>query len=251
MQVPSRASWPHEGAGRRPPRSGNVAANARVPGPRSHLRSARVRRARRHALLAAGRLGVPASRRRRADAESEARRAVVGGDREAGSEGVLEGPLGAAREHRVAARARSRPSGRPTPMRRSARPMSRAASEHTQSTSSRSRRRCESFLRFSPEMGTSSPARWPRWSPPTRRPVGSGTVARTKRISVAERAEAAVIAWMRHQTTAYDQMSIPRVAGKRREVRRELARISRDVLDLHRRDVPHTDRSLPAAAQRS
>ena len=70
-------------------------------------------------------------------------------------------------------------------------------------------------------------------------PVGSGTVARTKRISVAERAEAAVIAWMRHQTTAYDNLSIPRIAGKRREVRRELAQISRGVLDRHRRDVPH------------
>jgi len=35
-------------------------------------------------------------------------------------------------------------------------------------------------------------------------PVGSGTVARTKRIPVEERAEAAVIAWMRHQTTGYD-----------------------------------------------
>jgi len=68
-------------------------------------------------------------------------------------------------------------------------------------------------------------------------PVGSGTVARTKRISVAERAEAAVIAWMRHQTTAYDRLAIPRVAGARREVRRELAQISRAVLDLHRRDV--------------
>lgn len=33
-------------------------------------------------------------------------------------------------------------------------------------------------------------------------PVGSGTVARTKRIPVEQRAEAAVIAWMRHQTTA-------------------------------------------------
>ena len=32
-------------------------------------------------------------------------------------------------------------------------------------------------------------------------PVGSGTVARTKRIPVEQRAEAAVIAWMRHQTT--------------------------------------------------
>src|SRR6516162_4772836 len=35
-------------------------------------------------------------------------------------------------------------------------------------------------------------------------PVGSGTVARTKRIPVEQRAEAAVIAWLRHQTTAYD-----------------------------------------------
>src|SRR5687768_3058513 len=35
-------------------------------------------------------------------------------------------------------------------------------------------------------------------------PVGSGTVARTERIPVDERAEAAVIAWMRHQTTAYE-----------------------------------------------
>lgn len=70
-------------------------------------------------------------------------------------------------------------------------------------------------------------------------PVGSGTVARTKRIPVAERAEAAVIAWMRHQTTAYDQLHIPRVAGKRREVRRELARISRGVLARHQTNVPH------------
>lgn len=53
-------------------------------------------------------------------------------------------------------------------------------------------------------------------------PVGSGTVARTKRIPVEQRAEAAVIAWMRHQTTAYDEMKIPRVKGKRREVRRML-----------------------------
>ena len=70
-------------------------------------------------------------------------------------------------------------------------------------------------------------------------PVGSGTVARTQRIPVAERAEAAVIAWMRHQTTAYDAMKIERVAGRRREVRRELAQISRVLLDLHRREVAH------------
>lgn len=70
-------------------------------------------------------------------------------------------------------------------------------------------------------------------------PVGSGTVARTKRIAIDERARAAVIAWMRHQTTAYDRMVIPRVAGERRNVRRELARISTVVLDRHRRNVPH------------
>lgn len=70
-------------------------------------------------------------------------------------------------------------------------------------------------------------------------PVGSGTVARTKRIPIEERAAAAVIAWMRHQTTAYDDMAIARVKGERRKVRRELAAISRRVLDMHRKDVPH------------
>lgn len=94
------------------------------------------------------------------------------------------------------------------------------------------------FLRFSP-----------RWDALAREvahevaahatPVGSGTVARTERISIDERAEAATIAWMRHQTTAYDDMKIERVAGRRREVRRELAQMSRAVIDLHRRDVPH------------
>lgn len=79
-------------------------------------------------------------------------------------------------------------------------------------------------------------------------PVGSGTVARTKRISVSERAEAAVIAWMRHQTTAYDNMQIARIKGKRREVRRELATISRAVLDLHRRDAQHDATRCPLCA---
>lgn len=94
------------------------------------------------------------------------------------------------------------------------------------------------FLRFS--------ANWTELAPAIAKlvaahatPVGSGTVARTKRIPVAERANAAVIAWMRHQTTAYDHMEIPRIKGKRREVRRALAEVSRAVLDLHRRDVPH------------
>ena len=69
-------------------------------------------------------------------------------------------------------------------------------------------------------------------------PVGSGTVARTKRIPVEQRAEAAVIAWMRHQTTGYDGMVIPRIKGKRREVRRMLARRSHELLDGYRRGEP-------------
>ncbi|MCA9001702.1 MAG: DUF2293 domain-containing protein [Planctomycetes bacterium] len=65
-------------------------------------------------------------------------------------------------------------------------------------------------------------------------PVGSGTVARTQRIPVAERASAAVIAWMRHATTGYDNMVIPHVRGRRREVRRALAQRSRELLDRYR-----------------
>lgn len=66
-------------------------------------------------------------------------------------------------------------------------------------------------------------------------PVGSGTVARTKRIPVERRAEAATIAWLRHQTTGYDDMKIPRVKGMRREVRRMLAERSRKLLAGYRR----------------
>jgi hypothetical protein len=66
-------------------------------------------------------------------------------------------------------------------------------------------------------------------------PVGSGTVARTKQIPIEQRADAAVIAWMRHHTTAYDSMAIPRVKGKRREVRRMLASRSRELLERYRR----------------
>jgi hypothetical protein len=65
-------------------------------------------------------------------------------------------------------------------------------------------------------------------------PVGSGTVARTQRIPIERRAESAVIAWMRHQTTAYDHMKIARVKGKRREVRRMLAEHSRALLQKYR-----------------
>jgi hypothetical protein len=69
-------------------------------------------------------------------------------------------------------------------------------------------------------------------------PVGSGTVARTGRIPVERRAGAAVTAWLRHRTTAYDGMAVPRVKGARREVRRVLARRSGEVLDRYRRGDP-------------
>ena len=69
-------------------------------------------------------------------------------------------------------------------------------------------------------------------------PVGSAAVARTKRIPVERRAEAAVIAWVRHQTTGYDGMVIPRVKGKRREVRRMLAARSKELLERYRCGEP-------------
>jgi hypothetical protein len=76
-------------------------------------------------------------------------------------------------------------------------------------------------------------------------PVGSGTVARTKRIGVERRAEAAVIAWLRHQTTAYDNLKIVRIRRRRREVRRELADSSRRLLDSHRVDRIHGVETCP------
>ncbi len=73
-------------------------------------------------------------------------------------------------------------------------------------------------------------------------PVGSGTVARTQRIPIERRAEAATIAWMRHQTTAYDHMKIPREKGRRREVRRMLAQHSKHLLGCYRQggEIPET-----------
>jgi len=72
-------------------------------------------------------------------------------------------------------------------------------------------------------------------------PVGSGTVARTQRIPLEQRAEAAVIAWMRHQTTNYDNMRIARIKGERREVRRALARQSHALLEKYRRGRADTE----------
>lgn len=72
-------------------------------------------------------------------------------------------------------------------------------------------------------------------------PVGSRTVARTKRIPIERRAEAAVIAWMRHKTTAYESMAIPRIKGRRREIRRMLAARSKELLEGYRRGEPVAD----------
>ena len=65
-------------------------------------------------------------------------------------------------------------------------------------------------------------------------PVGSGTVARTRMIPIEERAAHAVIAWMRHQTTAYDNLKIARIKGERRAVRREFAQESVAILANYR-----------------
>lgn len=65
-------------------------------------------------------------------------------------------------------------------------------------------------------------------------PVGSGTVARTAMIPVEERAARAVIAWMRHQTTAYDHIQIAHIKGERRAVKREFAKQSKVILSKYR-----------------
>lgn len=69
-------------------------------------------------------------------------------------------------------------------------------------------------------------------------PVGSGTVARTTKLTISEKASRATIAWMRHRTTAYDSMSIPKIKGARREVRRMLAQRSVELLADYREGKP-------------
>ncbi|MHA7109126.1 DUF2293 domain-containing protein [Sunxiuqinia elliptica] len=66
-------------------------------------------------------------------------------------------------------------------------------------------------------------------------PVESGTVARTQLIPLQERAAKAAIAWMRHQTTAYDKLKIARIKGERRAVRRQLAQQSVQLLSQYRK----------------
>lgn len=92
------------------------------------------------------------------------------------------------------------------------------------------------FLRFHPRYGEEA-RRLGEIIAAHATPVGSGTVARTERLPLARRAEAAVIAWMRHQTTAYEAMRIARVKGRRREVRRQLAAQSVAVLLPYRQGL--------------
>jgi hypothetical protein len=100
------------------------------------------------------------------------------------------------------------------------------------------------FLRFSP-MHAAIGAALARAVTVHATPVGSGTVARTKRIEIDRRAEAAVIAWLRHATTAYDSMQVARVKGARRELRQELAAHSRRLLDRHRVEAAHLPATCP------
>lgn len=69
-------------------------------------------------------------------------------------------------------------------------------------------------------------------------PIGSGTVARTSLIPMEERAARAVIAWMRHNTTAYDKLQIKRIKGERHRVRRLLAQHSFVLLSKYRQGLP-------------
>ena len=101
-----------------------------------------------------------------------------------------------------------------------------------------------SFLRFAPSyaaLGRELASAIARHAVP----VGSGTVARTQRIPIERRAEAATIAWLRHATTEYDSMHIPRVRGMRREVRRMLAERSRELLGRYRRGEPVPQERCP------
>lgn len=78
-------------------------------------------------------------------------------------------------------------------------------------------------------------------------PVSSGTVACTKRISIERYAVTATIAWMRHQATAYEDMIIPRVKGQHREIRKQLVKRPKQLLNDYRNGAERPQ-SCPLAA---
>ena len=65
-------------------------------------------------------------------------------------------------------------------------------------------------------------------------PVGSGTVARSSSVTLEDKAALAVMAWMRHKTSAYDLTPVARVKSARRELRRQIARQSEGILAKYR-----------------
>eukprot|EP01134_Creolimax_fragrantissima_P002233 CFRG2233T1 len=65
-------------------------------------------------------------------------------------------------------------------------------------------------------------------------PVGSGTVARTMKISMERKAELATMAWMRHRVTDYEKISIPKGKGERRKVRNKLWDECKKILQQYR-----------------
>lgn len=67
-------------------------------------------------------------------------------------------------------------------------------------------------------------------------PVGSGTVARTKRLTLEERVVHAVTAWLRHQTTDYDRRRF-KDKRERSNARKELAREGKQLLARYRAGV--------------
>jgi hypothetical protein len=76
-------------------------------------------------------------------------------------------------------------------------------------------------------------------------PVGSGTVARTQRISLDDKAELALLAWLRHQTSDYDRLPVARVKGARRALRHQIARQSLQLLERYRRGEPVDPATCP------
>lgn len=93
------------------------------------------------------------------------------------------------------------------------------------------------FLKF-PEQHRETAIRLARAVAAHATPIGSGTIARTQRVPISSRASIAVFAWLRHHTTNYDWLPIPRQKGSRRAVRREMALRSKRLLDHYRRGDP-------------
>lgn len=76
-------------------------------------------------------------------------------------------------------------------------------------------------------------------------PVGSGTVARTQRLALDERAKLALLAWLRHRTSDYDRVQVARTKGARRALRRQIAARSLGLLERYRRGEPIEPASCP------